>query len=150
MSAALFVIGSLAVQWLLCGVASPWWVPDVTLVAVMLVIASAPDGWWLPSAIAGLLTMGWMIQAPALPLVWYLALGLGVSLGSGFWDLGDRRIQLVAIGIAEGVWLSLHVWFQDVAVLPLAGWLLLHVGITLLSVPMMRRLVPQMTQRNYG
>ncbi len=144
--ALLIIVGGVGAHWILCLlVGSPWWVPDLTLLTVVFVIAASPSRWWLAAGAAGLATVCWAVRFPVVVLLWYGALGVGLKFLSDRWDLADLRVQLLVVGVAETLWIILQVWLQGAGVVPLLGVMVVHVGLTLLMVPAMRglALVPE-------
>ena len=139
--ALIVIIGLSVVDWLLCWLVWPWWVPDVTLVSVVLLIAAEPRRWLVLAATAGLLAMCWTVPMPAMALAWYGGLGASLRGLGRIIDLGDLRVQLLVIGFAEALWLALHVWLQSALSISLVGWSVVHIAATLIAVPWLRRVV---------
>ena len=138
----LILAGAISVHLIACRVAvSAWWVPDLTLVMTVLIVAASPGRWWLVSGAAGLVMMCWTVPFPAAVLVWYLALGGAVSWLSRNWDVTDVRVQCLVVGVADALWLALHLWLQAAAPLPLLALAAGHVSLTVLVVPVGRRLI---------
>lgn len=120
----------------------PWWVPNLTLVGVVLGICRAPAKWPMVSALAGLFMLPWAIRFPTQLVLGYLACGWLVRVLATQWDTDEGRIQsalvlVVSSGMTFGV-----LWLEDLTSLPLIGLALIHVALTTLSVPVMRRLWP--------
>jgi len=136
------VLGSVAVQWLLCRfAASAWWIPDCPWVAVVLVVSGWPRHWLLPVIVAGWLTMSWSVAAPVAVLTWYLMGGASLSVSAAVVDVTDERVQVLAAGVGELVWLFVQCWIQEARVGPLYGWMALHIALTMAAVPVLRRLL---------
>ena len=147
--AGLVIVCGLGLHWILCRfVASSWWVPDLTLLAVLFVIIASPSRWWFAAGGAGLLTMAWTVQFPAAVLLWYAAVGLTVSVVARVWDLADLRVQLVLVGMAETCWIALHLWLQEASVFPVLALIAVHVGLTVAMVPVARRLFLPITNHH--
>ena len=53
---------------------SSWWVPDLTLVGLVLAVARTPSRWFLLSVVAGVFTMAWAIRFPKQVFLFYVAL----------------------------------------------------------------------------
>jgi len=138
----IIIIGSVAAQWLLCRFTpSSWWVPDVTWVAVVLVVSGWPRSWLLPVVVAGWLTMSWSVATPVLVFGWCLAGGVALWACGRVMDLTDARLCMIAVGVGELLWLWLLCWWQGASAVPLFGWMALHVALTVSIVPVMRRLM---------
>ena len=60
-------------------IASPWCVPDLTLVGMILVVMRAPSAWWAASLAAGFLTAAWAIRGAPSIFVLYLAAGWSLA-----------------------------------------------------------------------
>ena len=136
-----FVIGAVICHWLLGSVLSPWWVPDLTLVAVVLVSSGGARRWWLAAGLAGAMTMCWVPQFPLAVLCWYGALAGGIRWMAGVWDVNDARIQLLIVGAGACSWMGLLLWCSGASVPPVFGLAAAHVAVTLLMLPLLRRLM---------
>ena len=139
MPASLFLVISVGLQWVFCRIVSPWWVPDLSLVSLILTMGPSSARWLIRSWLIGIVTMCWDVQAPLVPLLWYPAVAGSLRLVAQRWDLEDLRVQLVLVALAESMWLLLHVWIQDIATLPLLALAVLHVAVTVITVPAMRQ-----------
>ncbi len=135
-----FVIGAVTCHWLLSSVLSPWWVPDLTLVAVALICSGKARRWWLAAGIAGALTMCWVPQFPLAVLFWYGAFAVSIRWVAGVWDVSDTRIQLLIVGAGACSWMGMLLWCSGGSVMPLLGFAIAHVTITLLALPFLRRM----------
>src|SRR3989338_5877258 len=72
---------------------SPWWVPDLTLVGLILSVGRAPARWLAFSVLAGLLTAVWAVRFPGQLVAGYLLIGWVSQLLSRHWDAADLRIE---------------------------------------------------------
>lgn len=138
----LILAGGIGLHWMLADLlVSSWWVPDLTLLAVILVVIASPTRWWLAASLAGLATMCRMAHCPAAALLWYGGLGLALRMCAAVWNLADQRILGSVVGLAEALWVGLLLWVQDgwhLAVLPPAA---VHVALTVLLVRPGQRLL---------
>ena len=120
---------------------SSWWVPDLTLVGLVLAVARTPSRWFLLSVVAGVFTMAWAIRFPNQVFLFYVALGWVVQLLGRQWDATDLRVQVGMVGLA-GALLSLGaLWLDELSSLPLLGLSMAHVATTVLAVPCVRHLL---------
>ena len=72
---------------------SPWWVPDLTLVGLVLSVARSPSRWPALSGAAGLLTMAWAVRSFTPMFVGYLLIGWVIRMAGHRWDATDLRIE---------------------------------------------------------
>ena len=131
---ALF-IGCLLAHLVLVGVvSSPWWVPDLTLVGLMLATVKTPHRWLAYSGIAGLVTLSWVVRDRWPLLLSYLALGGFLRVVRRHWDVTDVRVQCVVSGLAASVLTGGAMWLEDLWSIPLLGLATVHVVMTVLAV----------------
>ena len=120
-------------------VPSPWWVPDLTLVGLILAVTSTPRQWPLLSGLAGFLTMLWAIRNPQPVALAYGGLGGVVAWITRRLDASDVRVQCFIVGSA-GLLLSLGaLWFEDLWSLPLVGAMGIRIVMTTGMVPVVRK-----------
>ena len=136
------LLSSLLVHVIATSVApSPWWVPDLTLVGLILAITRRPVHWLMLSGVAGLWTASWAIRFPVPMLLGAVLLGWVVHLLVMQWDLTDLRVQSLIVGAASllgtlgGLWLEAR-WSLALLVLVMA-----HALITGCAVPCIRSLL---------
>jgi hypothetical protein len=120
-------------------VPSSWWVPDLTLVGLVLTVGKAPSQWCLLSGMAGLFTVAWAVRSSGPILVGYLLLGWIVHVLARHWDATDLRVQCLMSGIASLVMTFGALWLSGLWSLPLLGLASAHVAMTGLSVPLVWR-----------
>ena len=144
MPAALVVVfaGCLGGHLLLANmVPSPWWVPDLTLVGLVLAGARAPRSWLLLSAVAALISIGWTVRWVVPVTMGYLAIGGVGSFVGRQWDATDRRIEGLLVAAAS-VWLTLGaLWLEGLwsaRLIALAG---IHVAVTCVVVPLVHQVM---------
>lgn len=107
-----------------------WWVPDLTLVGMVLVIGRAPARWPLWAGMAALWAMLWAIRMPWLVGVSYLGCGWGVRRLCDAWETTDLRLQGLMIGLASLLITIVLLWIDRLWSLPMAAWTVVHVGVT--------------------
>ena len=132
----------LIVHVLLAGIIpSSWWVPDVTLVGLILAIARAPRQWLVCPGLAGVLMMAWAVRYPQLILIGYLGLGGAVRLLARQWDTNDLRVQYVTVSSASLLMSLGTLWLDDLWSLPLLGLVGARMLVTTMTLPLIRRLL---------
>jgi hypothetical protein len=118
--------------------ASPWLIPDLTLVGLVLSVGAAPVRWLICSVAAGLFAMTWALRWVPQIFLGYLLIGWGLQWLSQRWDAGDVRLQA---GYAGGVALTMRIvllWLDQLWSVPLAGWVIVQTVVTCASLPMVR------------
>ena len=118
-----------------------WWVPDFTLVGLILAVGQSPDRWWLFSGLAGLTTYAWAVRVPGPILISFLALGWVAHLVAKQWDATDPRVQYLVVGIASALMAIEALWLEDLWSPPLVGLAGARVLLTCLMVPLARQLL---------
>lgn len=121
-------------------IASPWWVPDLTLVGLVLVVSAASTHWLIASVIAGLFIMAWAGRFPAQGFLSYVLCGAIVQLAARRWDTTDARVQgVVVVGASVALTLGL-LWVEGLWSVPILGLAAVRIALTALSLPLARRL----------
>ncbi len=124
------------------GIPSPWCVPDLTLVGLVLVVSRAPDRWLRYVAVVGVWTLIWAVRYPRLILLGYLGVGWIVQWSSRQWDVYNRRLQCVIVGLATGLMSLGLLWLEELWSLRLCGAVLLRISLTLLVTWCLFSLMP--------
>ena len=138
----LILVGCLAAHGFLADlVPSPWWVPDVTLVGLILAIERLPRQWLLFSATAGISMMVWAVRFPQPVFLGYLGFGGVVRLLARQVDANDLRVQCFTAGLASMALSLGALWLDGLWSLPLFGLMSVRVLLTTMTVPFVRRLV---------
>ncbi len=122
-------------------IASPWWVPDLTVVGLVLTVARTPSRWFLFSVVAGLFTMGWAVRFPRQVFLSYVALGWVVQTLGRQWDATDLRVQVSLVGLASALLTVAGLWLDELWSLPLLGLSMIRIALTVLMVLCVRHLV---------
>ncbi len=134
----------LAVHALVAGVVpSPWAVPNLTLVGVVVCVTQSPRQWLLIASTAGLVVMAGSIRVPGPVFVSYLVVGAVLRRLIVRWDAADLRVQVLVTGIAAGLLVVSALWLEDLWSVPLMVRGLGHVALTVGSLVVVRRLLGQ-------
>lgn len=140
-------IGCLAAHVIAAGVlASPWMVPDLTLIGLVLVVMRAPHRWLLPSVAAGLSTVAWAIRSSSPIFVGYVLIGWLTRRIVTQWDVADLRVQWLLVGIAGAALTFGLIWLDDLWSWPIVGLGLMRTACTMLSVPLVRALMAKVAE----
>ena len=136
-----WLLGGIIAHVLLAGaIASPWVVPNVTLVGLIISIARTPARWFALSVTAGVVLMAWAVRFPVQIFVCCLALGGTMRTLGRHWDATDLRVQTVMVGFASLALTAGALWLDDLGSLPLLGLAVAHIAVTILAVPCARYL----------
>lgn len=134
------LLGCLMLHALLAAMApSPWWVPNLTLVGLVMAIRREPRRWPIASAVAGFFTVAWAVRFPLQLLAGFLGLGALVRWLSTQWDLDDPRVQDAVVACGSGVTSAGLLWLDGLWSPMLAGWVVVHTAVTVLAARLMRR-----------
>ena len=125
--------------------ASPWWVPDLTLVGLVLAVWYRPERWLLYAVTAGLLMLIWAVRFPVPVFLAYAGCGTLVRLAVGQLTVMDDRFQVLVTTILEAGLTGIFLWLEALWSLPLVGFALGRVALTGLSVLVVTRLTTQRT-----
>jgi len=110
-----------------------WWVPNLTLVGLVVGFSRNPARWLSLSSLCGILAMAWAIRSAAWVLLSYWMVGLVLRQVSFRWYVSDLRNQLLFCGIGA-VWCAAGLIVADGLVSSQTMFLLLaHVLSTVLS-----------------
>lgn len=105
-----------------------WWVPDVTLVGMVLCIAASPARWLPASVLAGGIAALWAVRWTPLVFAGYLAIGWGLRQASQQWDAGDPRVRTLLVALAVTLLTGWLVWVDDLWSPAIVGALLTRVA----------------------
>jgi hypothetical protein len=128
-------------------VPSPWWVPDLTVIGLVLSVRRHAGRWLLLSAISGWFAMAWAIRWSAPVFLGVLLAGAGVRAAGRHWDASDLRVELFLAGAAcllldaGAFWLG---WTWSVR---LAGLALARTAVTCAALPLVRSLAAVVERR---
>ena len=136
------LVGAIAAHALMAQVIpSFWWVPDVTLVGLVIGIGRSPGRWFILSCAAGLWTMAWAVRFPQLAIAGYLGIGWVIRSVVRHWDIADLRMQYLVCGIASAVTTFGALWVENLWSLAVFGLASVHVAVTCCTVPFARRVL---------
>ncbi len=128
------VLHAVLVQW-----TGPWWLPNLTLIGMLLSIARPPR-WWLPlSLVAALFTLSGSVRFPRIILLAYVALGWLLQWLAERWDVSDARVQELVAVLACAVLTGSALWLDGLWSWSLAAAAAGHVALTGLALHVLRR-----------
>jgi len=135
------LLGCLAAHHLAAmAVPSPWGVPDLTVIGLVLAIVKQPQRWLSLSAIAGIFMMAWAIRFPVPVFLGAVGYGWLAWRTTRQWDLTDRRVVGAVVGITSALSTFGLLWLHELWSPPLVGLAALRVAVTTLCVPAVRLL----------
>ncbi len=118
----------------------PWLAPNLTLVGLVLAVASMPVRWPMLCASAAGCVLVWAVRIPAAVAAGYLAVGWSVYSVAGQWDVSDERVQ-GALVLGSSLLLTVGLlWLQELWSLPVAGLAAAHLALTYGAFVVVRRL----------
>jgi hypothetical protein len=122
-------------------IASPWWVPDLTLVGLVVGVGLRPRHWLIASGVAGCFMMAWAVRFPAQVALGYVLCGTLVRLVARRWDMTDGRIQgCLVIALSSLLTLGL-LGLERLWSWPLLACAAVRVAVTGLSLLLVQRLL---------
>ena len=121
-------------------IASPWWVPDLTLVGLVLGVSLRPRHWLMASVVAGLFMMLGAVRFPAQVFLGYVLCGTLVQLSAQRWDTTDGRIQGCVVLILSAFMTLGLLGLERLWSWPLLAFAAVRVAVTGLSLPCVRSL----------
>ena len=103
--ASLGIVGCGAVSHLLVGrwVNSPWLMPDLTLIGMMLAMGRFPEQAWRIAGSGGWFAMIASVRQPGLVGLAYAGAGGLARWIAVRWDVSRPAVQLLAVGLTEGL-----------------------------------------------
>ena len=120
---------------------SPWWVPDLTLAALVLAVGRTPRRWLTLSGVAGLFTIIWAVRFPLQILIGYLAVGGVVCTLTRYWDTADVRVQSLMAGVASLAMAFGALWLDGIWSMVQLGLAGVHAAMTALAVLVIQRVL---------
>ena len=131
-------LGHLAIgRW----VASPWLVPDLTLVIIVVTMIRCPGYSLSPALYGGLLVMLFTIHHSVAVGLAYVGAGVLTKLLATQWNVASPFLQQAMVGVAETGLVMVALFLNRAASLTLLGLAGAKVLITVACVPLLRRLV---------
>ena len=128
--------------------ASPWWVPDLTLVGLVLAVWRAPERWILYAVTAGLLMLVWAVRFPAQVFFAYVGCGSLARLAVGQLASPDGRFQVLVTTLLATALMGALLWLETLWSVSLIGLALGRVALTGLSVVVVKHLTTSRTMRS--
>ena len=119
----------------------PWWVPDLTLIGLVVVIIRTPRRWLTYSALAGLFTMCWVARDPVPIGLAYGVVGWVTQLLMQEWDLGDPRLACGVVAAACAAMTLGLLWLEDLWSAVMIGWFMIRVTVTIGSALLAHRVL---------
>ncbi|MDP3722836.1 MAG: hypothetical protein Q8R91_04990 [Candidatus Omnitrophota bacterium] len=119
----------------------PWWVPDLTVVGLVVSVGDAPARWLGRSTLAGFWAAIWAIRFPVVILMGLLAVGWAVRLLARQWDVADPRLQALVVSVAGVVMGCGALCLDGLWSVPLLGLVGARAAVTTITVPLARRLL---------
>lgn len=92
---------------------TPWGVPDLTLVGLVLAVGRSPARWFAWSVFAGLITVVWAVRFSGQVFAGYLVMGLVSHLLSRHWDVTDLRIECLLVAAGSLCLMVGMLWLED-------------------------------------
>ena len=120
---------------------SPWWVPDVTLVGLIVSVTRAPSRWLLFSWLAGLSMLLWSLRHAVPLMMGAVVIGGIVRLLARDWDATDARVQSLIVGLASCLMTAGAMWLDACWSLPLFGLAAVHIALTCLAFAVVRHVL---------
>ena len=147
MRAALVLASCMAAHLALANISrSPWWVPDLTLVGLVLSVVRSPTRWLSLSGWAGLITVVWAVRFPGPIFTGYLLVGWASQVVARQWDATDLRIECLLAAAGSFLLMLGMLWLDDAwspLLLALTG---LRAALTCGVVPLVHRLAARPPQ----
>ena len=128
---------------------SPWFVPDVALSLLVVLITQMRTRRVALAVFTACFASLFSVRHPALTAGAYLAVAAGVRMMATVWDLTEPPLQRLAVGLAEGVWLLACV-AGDHGAASTAGLICFRVFLTIICLPFVRPLAGFAAERAGG
>lgn len=117
---------------------SPWGVPNLTLIGLILASGRSPrhavwfGGW------AGLSAMLWAIRAEWQLLLGYLLAGWAIRRLGRPWDVAEPKVQLAITGLLGVALVTAALWLEGLWSVPVTVLAVVHVSLTIGTLWMIR------------
>ena len=141
-----FIIASATLTQFLLGrwISSPWLMPDLALLSILLVVMRDPRHALGPVLFGGCCVMLLTVRHPVLIGLAYAGAGGLVRRLASQWDLTAAPMQRIVVGVMEGLLLT---WFMVLSA-PVRGGLCMlampRLIVTVLCLPLVRAVVVRM------
>ncbi len=137
----LLVLCLLAQACLARAMASPWWVPDLTVIGLLLAVTRAPHRWLPLSLVAGAATILWTDRFASAILLGSVGFGWVLQALATRWDMNEWRAQSALAALVSLLMALGALWLDNTWSLVLAGLLVARMLLTALAVPVARRVL---------
>ncbi len=117
------------VQWV-----SPWWVPNLTLVACLVAVCERPARWWLFAAVAGLAMTLWSVRHPTWIVGSFLMFSGLAMFGARHWNLQDVRVQIMVVAASMFVFIAMLLWIEHIPLWSVGGACFVWWSLSVISV----------------
>ncbi len=115
---------------------SPWWVPNFTLVGLVLAVLRRPARWLGYSVVAGLWDLVWLVRSAPAFLVTMVAIAWLVHRVAERWDVQDPRVPWVTVAVASAVQIATQLWWGELWSWSIIGYASVHVAMTtVMAIP---------------
>lgn len=119
-------------------VASPWFLPDVSLALLVVMIAQLRTRRAAVAVFAAGVAALFSARHPAWIAGAYLAVAAFVWMLGSMWDLTKPSLQRVAVGMAEALWLLACLAIDQGS--GTLAWMALRTGLTVVCLPLVQPL----------
>jgi hypothetical protein len=121
-------------------VASPWLMPDLTLIGLASVVMARPDAAGLPIALTAALVVPVAGGHPWVVAALYAAGGLAIRRLAAGWDLAGPWVPMVVVALIEAMLIAWWLLLDGFDRLTLAGPALARIVLTAVCLPIVSRL----------
>jgi hypothetical protein len=121
-------------------VPSPWVVPNLTLIGLVLAVSRTPRRWAAYALLVGVVAMLSAVRAPSAAFFGYVAAGAACRAVSLQWDANDRRVQWVVTGVVDFLLTLSALWLEGVWSVRLTAAGLLRAGVSVLCLHLVQAL----------
>lgn len=127
-----------------------WLVPDLTLLGVVLAVSTKPERWFALSLLAGAATTLWLVRWLPFFFLGTIAVGWIVREVTRHWDARDVRIQALLVILSSAAMTLGALGLDQLCSLSIWAMAILHVAMTLLALPIAKRVLDQERREWFG
>ena len=120
------------------GIGLSWWVPDLTLVGLILAITTTPRQWLIVSAFAGFAMTVWATRYLVATFTVYIVVGWLLCQFERRWDASSINVQCVLALIASLIVTLNWLWLDGLWNLYIIAHALVRAVLTALCLPLVR------------
>lgn len=137
----IFVLSCLLIHLgLVTAAASTWWIPNVTLLALILAVARHPTRWLGPALLTAFAIVVWAVRDAREVFLAPLAIAGIVRLLVQHWDGHDLRVQILLVTAGVLAWNLTGLWLDGAWERSMLQLLIAQPVLTGASVPLVRAL----------